>query len=281
VTKKLLPTGERLLPEMNDPAIMIEHLHRYALAKLLCTEKIVLDIASGEGYGSDILSQSAKEVIGVDIDEDSVLHANNKYKRENLHFKKGSTDSIPLGDRSVDLVVSFETIEHHDKHHEMMAEIKRVLKPDGVVILSTPDKKYYSDIPGYKNPFHVKELYKNEFFDLVAQYFPFVQQFGQSAGIASILFPIGEGSLKDAWSAGGDESNLSISDSLHPLYLIAIASQSKIDYKAISVFDGSVIRDKARRVAEKEIQDIYKSRSYRLGFILLSPFRWIKRILTS
>ena len=56
-------------------------------------------------------------------------------------------DAIPLPDQSVDLVVSFETIEHHDKHEEMMLEIKRVLRPDGVVIISSPDKQTYSIEP--------------------------------------------------------------------------------------------------------------------------------------
>ena len=76
---------------------------------------------------------------------------------------------IPLDDDSVDLVISFETIEHHDKHHEMMAEIRRVLAPEGILMLSSPDKKYYSDIPKFQNSYHIKELYFEEFKDLVAQ----------------------------------------------------------------------------------------------------------------
>jgi len=62
-----------------------------------------------------------------------------------------------------DLVVSFETIEHHDEHEQMLAEVKRVLKPDGMAIISSPDKAIYTDKPEYHNSFHVKELYREEF----------------------------------------------------------------------------------------------------------------------
>src|SRR5688572_10418148 len=104
--QKLEATGERMLPEMRDPSILIEHLHRYALAKQFCQGKIVLDIASGEGYGSNILSDVAQEVIGVDIDEVSVKYASHKYKNKNLSFKTGSADSIPVVDGFIDVVVS-------------------------------------------------------------------------------------------------------------------------------------------------------------------------------
>ena len=77
--KKLLPTGERMMPEMLHSTIIIEHLHRYALASLFCKNKNVLDIASGEGYGSNILSQYADQVTGVDIDENAVKYAASKY----------------------------------------------------------------------------------------------------------------------------------------------------------------------------------------------------------
>src|SRR5205085_7058452 len=98
--------------------------------------------------------------IGVDIDEVSVNHAAKKYAASNLEFKTGAVEKIPVESTSIDVVVSFETIEHHDKHEEMMQEIKRILKEDGLLIISTPDKKYYADIPAHQNPFHIKELYK-------------------------------------------------------------------------------------------------------------------------
>jgi 2-polyprenyl-3-methyl-5-hydroxy-6-metoxy-1,4-benzoquinol methylase len=63
-------------------------------------------------------------------------------------------------------VVSFETLEHHDKHDEMFLEIKRILRPGGLLLMSTPEKLFYTDLPNVQNEFHVKELYLEEFRDL-------------------------------------------------------------------------------------------------------------------
>jgi len=90
-----------------------------------------------------------------------MLGANTSYPIWNSDF--GSCSKIPLLDGTVDLVVSFETIEHHDEHEQMLAEIKRFSKPNGMVIVSSPDKAIYTDKPDYHNRFHVKELYREEF----------------------------------------------------------------------------------------------------------------------
>ena len=149
-------TGEQYVPQLGGE-IELEHLHRYHWAALFSGGKRVLDIACGEGYGSEILARSATQVIGVDVSQ-AVVHASSKYSQTNLEFLVGSCDGIPVSDASVDVVVSFETIEHHDRHQKMMREVKRVLRPDGILIISSPDKYVYSDVSGYKNPFHVREF---------------------------------------------------------------------------------------------------------------------------
>jgi ubiquinone/menaquinone biosynthesis C-methylase UbiE len=136
-------TGERFVPEARGN-IELEHLHRYLQACEIAAGKVVLDIASGEGYGSAMLANRAGRVFGVDNSLEAVEHARNRYKKENLEFMAGHCAAIPLPDKSVDLVVSFETIEHHDKHHQMMREIKRVLRPAGALLISSPDKRWYS-----------------------------------------------------------------------------------------------------------------------------------------
>lgn len=155
-------TGERFTPEC-EREIWYEHYHRYAFAKYLVAGKQVLDIASGEGYGSRILADYAATVVAVDIDAQSIEHAGNKYPADNLKFVCASCLDIPLADHSMDVIVSFETLEHLAEQQQMLAEFDRVLKPDGILIISTPDKKHYSDAIGFSNEFHVKELYKDEF----------------------------------------------------------------------------------------------------------------------
>jgi ubiquinone/menaquinone biosynthesis C-methylase UbiE len=127
-TLELEWTGERYVPQIRG-TIALEHLHRYAFASEHVAGKVVLDMASGEGYGSEMLSRTAKHVYGVDIDEASVKHAQQNYKAENLEYHLGSCTEIPLPDASVDVVVSFETIEHITDHESMMREVKRVLRP--------------------------------------------------------------------------------------------------------------------------------------------------------
>lgn len=129
-------TGERFVPEVHGN-IELEHLSCYLQACEFASGKIVLDIASGEGYGSAMLASKADKVIGVDISIEAVKHARTRYKNENLEFKVGTCNDIPLPDASVDFVVSFETIEHHDQHEEMMHEIKHVLRPGGMLLIST------------------------------------------------------------------------------------------------------------------------------------------------
>ena len=179
---------ERYSPELIGN-IEIEHMHRYALAREFVHGKRVLDLASGEGYGSHFLSQVAGQVIGVDIDEPSILNAQQKYIEPNLEYRVGTCSNVPIPTASMDVVVSFETIEHHDEHEEMMVEIKRVLRPNGLLILSCPNK-HHSDLIGMMNPFHVKELYREELERLLASYFKNRSLFGSKVVSGCLMTPL-------------------------------------------------------------------------------------------
>ncbi len=185
--KPLQKDGERFLPDQTHGSIEIEHFHRYSFARQLVTNKIVLDIACGEGYGSAYLAGFAQRVVGVDIAPDAIDHATLKYSKNNLEYLTGSCLSIPLDDNAIDVVVSLETIEHISEHDVMMREIKRVLRPDGILVISSPDKLEYSDKPAFHNPFHVKELYREEISSLLAAYFQEVRFYGQRIIYGSAL----------------------------------------------------------------------------------------------
>ena len=228
-------TGECFVPGVHGN-IELEHLHRYLQACEIAKDKIVLDIASGEGYGSFMLSDKAAMVTGVDISDEAVNHARAKYRRSNLRYLVGTCADIPLPDCSVDLVVSFETIEHHDEHEAMMLEIKRVLRPNGSLLISSPDKFRYSIEPKHTNPFHVKELYGNEFKDLVDRHFRNSTFFGQRVLYGSSILPDASVTPSMCYWKNGEESGVSSGDN-RPLYWIALASDGELPAIASGVFE--------------------------------------------
>jgi len=206
--------------------IKYEHLHRYALSLQFVSGKSVLDIASGEGYGAALLATRASFVTGVDIDPAAVLSARQTYRNPNLSFAAGACDAIPLPDASVDAITSFETIEHHDKHEEMLREFKRVLKPGGVLIISSPNKLTYSDEPGYHNPFHVKELYYEQFDSLLKNYFKSVRNYGQRLAVGSFVFPLVDCSAEKMTPLTGDATDVAsrVCSLPSPIYFVAVCS---------------------------------------------------------
>lgn len=155
----LEPTGERMVPESSGKDTFWEHVYRYGFATRFVRGKRVLDIACGEGYGAAALQKAgAANVTGVDIAEDVCLHARDRY---GLDARAGSGEHIPLADQSVDVVVSFETIEHVDNPLRFLDECVRVLAPQGRLIISTPNKGIYgADV---KNPYHCSEMTEEEF----------------------------------------------------------------------------------------------------------------------
>jgi ubiquinone/menaquinone biosynthesis C-methylase UbiE len=265
-------TGERLLTTTYGRD-SIEHLHRYAIVKDYVKDKIVLDIACGEGYGANLTSKIAKFVYGVDIDNMIVQAAKFKYKKENLEFLTGSAIEIPLNDNSVDIVISFETIEHHDNHDEMMGEIKRVLKSNGMLIISTPDKLFYSDVRNFNNQFHVKELYKQEFVDLISKNFSEIQLLTQKFTNGNSVVEENTTNNEVRFFSGNYTELTDII--INPFYLIAIASNETFKKHKLSVFDGSY---SVNMDFKNKIDKIYSSNSYKLGHLILLPFKILKKI---
>lgn len=176
----LRETGERLLPdEHRETLIRAEHLVRYRLAASLVQGRRVLDAASGEGYGTALLSDAgARSAVGIDYDRDAVAHARAKY---GLDYREADVTALPFADGSFDLVVSFETIEHVADPPGALAEFRRVLDEDGVLVVSTPNARVYR----VGNPYHLCEYTTAEFVDLLGTYFPSVRPLYQQSWVMS------------------------------------------------------------------------------------------------
>lgn len=243
--RELAFTGERLVTgQQHEHVQMIfEHLHRYYLAVDICAGRAVLDIACGEGYGSNLIAQKALSVIGVDNAPKVIRHAAAKYRRENLKFLTGDCLKIPLPPQSVDVVVSFETIEHISRHERFISEIKRVLRPGGILIISSPDKTEYSERYGQHNDHHVRELYRGEFLELLGRHFqnclPMQQRLVGGSYIAADHFD-----KKVSFIYGthrGDFHGGTFTEGVHEgVYCVAVCSDGQLPDLRLGMFENKL-----------------------------------------
>lgn len=220
-------TGERFVPGAAGE-MAYEHWHRYAFAREFVRDKRVLDAACGEGYGTALLAAGAATATGVDIDAATVAHARERYaSRSNVRFEEGSVAALPFADASFDVVVSFETIEHvsADDQVRMLAEFSRVLAPRGLLIISSPNKRLYSEARNYRNPFHLHELNRDELARLLDAGFPHRRWFLQTRSYASALWSEDFSGTKascDVWIGDGESvTNASAPDGLYYLVIAA------------------------------------------------------------
>ncbi|NQX70102.1 methyltransferase domain-containing protein [Paenibacillus alba] len=182
-------TGERLVinKEVKDnySNVLEEHIHRYLLASKYVEDKMVLDAACGAGYGSKMLQQAgAKFVLGVDISEESLQNASKVYGADNVDFVYGDVNRLAIEDDSFDVVVSFETIEHLESGAHWIRESARILKDDGLFLVSTPNRlitnpgTYYVEKPF--NPHHKFEYSVTEFVGELLKEYDILELFGQT-----------------------------------------------------------------------------------------------------
>jgi ubiquinone/menaquinone biosynthesis C-methylase UbiE len=170
---------ERLTPGTVGRETFEEHEARYQFAGRFVRDKRVLDIACGCGIGSSyIMRAGARSCTGVDISREAIQYAESHYPGS--HFAVGDGLNLDLADRSVDVVVSFETIEHVSDSARFIKECYRVLVPGGLFIGSTPHDPVYSALLPANNPFHVRDFTARQFGDMLSARFEDVRLYAQS-----------------------------------------------------------------------------------------------------
>lgn len=257
--------GERFVPGVGV-GIAYEHLLRYFFAAGLVTGLDVLDVASGEGYGSARLAATARTVVGFDASSAAVAHARRKYVRDNVAYEEASVRSFfggSAGER-FDAVVAFEVIEHltMDDQAFLLDGIRRVLRPGGFALVSTPDKVHYTDKPLSVNTFHVREYYRDEFEEELRRHFPHVLLLEQAQLTGCAVFPRGarearlaemrwtnlvtnEGDCRPEVTASGD-------------YLVAVVAKERLpEIRSCALLDFS-------RKATAELIRVYRDEVGRL-----------------
>lgn len=209
--------------------------HRYLALQKFCFDKVVVDMACGTGYGSNLLSINAKKVFGFDIDTETIEKCKMKYNRPNIFFSTSTVSKINLKDKSVDVFISCETIEHvvAEEQKKFISEIKRILKKNGTVIVTTPNKER-TDMFDVKNPYHLRELYPNDLIDLIKKEFEFFKLFYMDINMVSCIFDSDIQAIEKSniikFSHYSNESKMS----QKPIYMLIICSNNIDNIKSIA-----------------------------------------------
>jgi ubiquinone/menaquinone biosynthesis C-methylase UbiE len=179
-SKAVCKGGGAMMPHRQiDLWTIQDHLARYAFAADFVEDKAVLDVACGCGYGSaHLFDKGAKMVVGGDIYVPAIEAARKFYMKPGVEFLVLDATKLPFADNSFEVVVSMETIEHLEQYRDYLRECRRVLKPGGIFICSTPNR--YSPF-GLASPgsVHFYEFSKEEFQTLLSQFFKEVELYGQ------------------------------------------------------------------------------------------------------
>ncbi len=243
-------TGERCVPWTDDLQVIYEHYHRYAFAARFVAGKRVLDLASGEGYGSALLARTAAEVVGLEIDPRTVEHARTRYP--DSRFEVGSiTDPKALDGETFDVITCFEAIEHVDAQDKLMELVTGRLAPGGVFLCSTPDIEVYTHDHGNENPYHVHELTESAFRSLLAGSFEHVVVLRQNVAVGSLIHDGGAGSGAEVLTVQQDDADGWVVEPGAPhTYFVSVASAKPIDVPSTSAMVDPKLTLVARAAAE-------------------------------
>ncbi len=270
---------------------VFEHVNRYIFAANFVKNKIILDAACGTGYGSNYLSNYATTVYGIDIDDETIEKNKKIYNKNNLIFSIGSIYNLPYNDNMFDVIVSFETIEHVDDGNKVLSEFKRVLKSDGILIISTPNKQINID-RRLINPFHKQEYFENEFRELLLNYFTNIIINYQSNYFTNIIFYQNLNYETEYFSTDIDNLKEGIIEkkdfSLNKEYFIAIAySNDCILYNIKNcIYEGNEFLKHEFNIISNNMQNIYQmqkkiyqSLNYKIGYFITYPIKFLLNLL--
>ena len=237
-------TGERVIPGLVDADLFNEHLARYRFAEHF-PSGATLDLGCGSGYGTT--------GIGIDVSHEALIHARESYPKP--RFIQASAEALPFADEIFDLITAFEVIEHLERWPDLLSEARRVLKPNGILLVSTPNKAFYAETRARTgpNPFHRHEFEYAEFKAALYGFFAHVHMWAQNHTAAIVFAPLNPGAL--ILEAHGDPHP----ENAH--FFLAACSRNAIaraDLYAWMPATGNVLREREQHIARLEGELVQK-----------------------
>ncbi len=249
-----------MIPKINQGEVVwAEHYARYIFSSFFVGGKVVLDVACGTGYGSFYLAKKgAKKVFGVDNSEDAIAYAKREFSHPKVEYLVGDAQDLKLSDRSVDVVVSLETIEHVPDFKKFLGEVTRVLKKDGLFIVSTPNEKVFPP----DSPWHKKEFTLREFKEVLKKLFKNIDLFYQDNWVTNGILKAKTAGASDIYHPVKQVDLFKIDKrkAKDALYFLALCSNAPIpkekgEVAALYSFAAGVADwIQKQRVAEKRLQ---------------------------
>lgn len=185
----MIDFNERAVPGVTSNFLMMEAMSRYNFAsKYINSNSRVLDMASGVGYGTEMLGRKSKSTFGLDIDKESLVYAQQQFG-SSASFVLGDALNTPFKDNYFDVIVAFEMIEHLHKPKVFLNEVHRILKKGGLLIISTPNSLVHSPTGKLMSVYHTKEYNYQELSQLLNSYFKKCEFFTQTKSVKA----------KDSW----------------------------------------------------------------------------------
>jgi ubiquinone/menaquinone biosynthesis C-methylase UbiE len=180
---------ERIVPGVTSEArgTYLAHVERYTFASRFVANKDVLDVACGSGYGAPLLIEAgARTYLGVDLSPEAISLAEERYRvSDKVRFLRDDACRLSsMSDNSIDVAVSFETVEHLCDPPAFLSNLARVLRPEGLLLISTPNRSLFSPGKDFSskpaNPFHLREWTQQEFAPLLGRFFEVKEALGQN-----------------------------------------------------------------------------------------------------
>jgi len=178
-------TGERILPTQKDEVSIVFSRHKFAYeyVQQFVENKTVIDVGCGTGYGCKIFAEKATIVYGIDHDKEAISYCKQKYPAPNITYIEMDINSTVL-DRQFDIATAFQVIEHIQNLSKFIERLKQIVKPNGVIFISTPNVKQPQK-GKVQNPFHFNEMNYVQFRKLISDNFSSFEILGVAYGTSN------------------------------------------------------------------------------------------------